>query len=390
MNLFYFLKEYEKLLILITLWISIFIGLFLSREILLPFFLAILLAFVLHPLVTWMHGIRIRKRQLARWLCVLIVYLGLLGILALLGLFVLPQLYTEANKVLINFSDFYSNLDQQTVDSYILRIGEWMGQYHLPIRLQHHPDGEAVLSADSGAWFSLDLHQLLRQTTYELSLYIKSRSTAIVSQLQHVIAGTFRFILQLMLMLMVTAFILADIDSIKRFLFNLVPVDSKRDFDAFLARLDRGLSGVIRGQFLICLINGMLTLVGLLVLKVKFAFLLATIAGILSLIPIFGSIISTIPIALIAVSESLAVGILAVLWIVGIHALEANFLNPKIMGNAAKIHPTVVILALLIGEHFYGLLGALLAMPIASILITIFQSLLQRANAADESKTKSV
>ena len=59
-------------------------------------------------------------------------------------------------------------------------------------------------------------------------------------------------------------------------------------------------------------------------------------------------------------------------WIIGIHLVEANLLNPKIMGDAAKIHPVLVVFALIAGEHSYGLVGALFAVPVASIIQTIF------------------
>ena len=62
-----------------------------------------------------------------------------------------------------------------------------------------------------------------------------------------------------------------------------------------------------------------------------------------------------------------------------IHLLEANFLNPKIMGTAAKIHPLVVVFALIAGERTYGLVGALFAVPVASILQTFFLHFRKRA-----------
>ncbi|MBN4077510.1 AI-2E family transporter, partial [Sulfobacillus acidophilus] len=209
--------------------------------------------------------------------------------------------------------------------------------------------------------------------------YIKRESANIVGQIQGIITQIVGFVFKFFLVLMITAFILVDTKRIKDFFFSLVSIKDKRRFDGFLGRIDTGLSGVVRGQLLICLINALLTFVGLLLLKIKFSFILATLAGIFSLIPIFGSIISTIPIAIVAISTSFTTCLLAVLWIVAIHALEANFLNPKIMGNAAKIHPVVIVLALVIGKHFYGLVGALLAVPIASIFLTIFHSFLQKA-----------
>jgi predicted PurR-regulated permease PerM len=110
---------------------------------------------------------------------------------------------------------------------------------------------------------------------------------------------------------------------------------------------------------------------------VKYALMLAIIAAVLSLVPIFGSILSSIPIVLSALVSSdagvdvpRALFILA--WILGIHFLEANFLNPKIIGSAAKIHPVLVIFSLIVGEHSFGLTGALLAVPVASIIQVLF------------------
>jgi predicted PurR-regulated permease PerM len=141
--------------------------------------------------------------------------------------------------------------------------------------------------------------------------------------------------------------------------------------------LDVGLAGVIRGQLLICLVNGVLTYIGLLIFNIKYSFLLAVIAAAFSLVPIFGTIISSIPIILIALvsnEDGLSFGppLLMLAWIAGIHLLEANVFNPKIIGDAAHMHPVVVIFALLAGEHMYGLTGALLAAPVASMLQTLF------------------
>ena len=72
------------------------------------------------------------------------------------------------------------------------------------------------------------------------------------------------------------------------------------------------------------------------------------------------------------------IALLSVGWIVLIHFLEANFLNPKIMGDAAKIHPVVIVLALVAGEHFYGLAGALFAVPFVSFCLTVMKSVQTR------------
>ena len=99
---------------------------------------------------------------------------------------------------------------------------------------------------------------------------------------------------------------------------------------------------------------------------------LALVATVFSLIPIFGSIASAVPAVAIGLTQSLGTAVFVLVWIVGIHQLEANILNPKIMGDAAKIHPVLVIFSLLVGEHFFHIVGALLAVPCMSIAQTLF------------------
>jgi predicted PurR-regulated permease PerM len=180
----------------------------------------------------------------------------------------------------------------------------------------------------------------------------------------------------LILVLMVAAFILIDLQRIRGFIRSLIPEVYRADYDHIVRGVDRGLSGVVRGQLLICLINGVLTYIGLWIFNVKYPLLLAGIAAVMSLIPIFGSILSSIPIVAIALVSSgqfdLVQGVKVTVWIILIHLIEANFLNPKIMGSSARIHPVVVVFALIAGEHSYGLVGALFAVPVASIIQTLF------------------
>jgi len=119
------------------------------------------------------------------------------------------------------------------------------------------------------------------------------------------------------------------------------------------------------------------------IFKVKYPLLLGLLACVMSLVPIFGSVLSSIAIVAIALIASgsfdLFRGLKVLLWIIGIHQLEANFLNPKIMGGAAKIHPVLVVFALIAGEHSYGLVGALFAVPVASIMQTMFKYFRRRS-----------
>jgi len=187
----------------------------------------------------------------------------------------------------------------------------------------------------------------------------------------------------LFFVLMVAAFFSIDAAGIRAYVRGMIPPEYTGDVRRLVARIDRSLSGVVRGQITICLVNGVLTFIGLILLGVKFAFLLATVATLLSLVPIFGSIISSVPIVAIALSQGWKTGVLSLAWIVGVHALEAYFLNPKIMGSAARIHPLIVAFSLIAGERTYGLVGALFAVPVAAIVVACFDFLRRKAQGEE-------
>jgi len=183
---------------------------------------------------------------------------------------------------------------------------------------------------------------------------------------------------------MLTFFISVDAPRIVAFGETMLPRPWRGDYRTIVRGIDAGLAGVVRGQLTIMLINGTLTLAGLLLLRIPFAFALAALATVLYVVPIFGTILSSVPIVLLALTQGFSKGLLALAWILGIHALESYFLNPKIMGDASRIHPVLIVLALVVGEHWYGIAGALLAVPVASVLVAVFKFLHRRAVEMDE------
>lgn len=370
---------------LIFLWLVIALGFFLVRSVILPFLLASLLAYVIHPLIKRFERVRIRGQAIPRALSVVIIYLVFIGICTLLCVFFVPQFYLEMVRLAKEISTFVNAIDENTINELGARIEDFFRTYQLPFEIvAPGTDPERVHPSGQRQWIAIDLLQVSNSILNDTLNYIKSETKNIIVSAQHAFTKFISILFQILLILMITGFILVDTNLIKRFVFSLVPNPDQTRFDSFLERLDLRLSGVVRGQLMICGVNAILTLIGLIIFDVKFAFLLATIAGIFSIVPIFGSIISTIPIVLVALTISPFKALCVLAWIVGIHLLEANFLNPKIMGDSAKIHPVLIILALVAGEHFYGIIGALLAVPIMSILITIFISFLRKARSTDE------
>jgi predicted PurR-regulated permease PerM len=102
-------------------------------------------------------------------------------------------------------------------------------------------------------------------------------------------------------------------------------------------------------------------------------------------VPIFGTIISSLPIVLLALTVSFGKGVAALAWILFIHAVETYLLNPKIMGDAARIHPVLIVLALVVGERSAGIAGALLAVPVMSVFVAVFKFLHRKQLELDSS-----
>jgi predicted PurR-regulated permease PerM len=383
-------KRAQRLLLGAALWLPALVVLVAVREVLLPFFLAAALAYVVLPPVRWLSSHEFAGRRLPRWLAVVLLYVFAVVVIVVGGRVFIPQLSKELTRLGQSASVAFQELSDDNITRKAVAVETWVEDSGLPIRIvtAEDEDGPVVVGNDTGGdhhpVLRIDVQQALRDALHRARAAALETAMDAASQVRVAVAFALHFMFSALLVLMLTAFIVADSDRVMSFIYALAPVRDRARLQDMLHRIDRGLSGVVRGQLTICIVNGILTLIGLLLLKVKFAFLLATVAAVFSLVPIFGSILSTIPIVVVALSSGVTTAVLAVLWIIGIHLLEANLLNPKIMGDAARIHPVLVVLALVVGEHYYGLAGALFAVPILSIAATVWKAALHRTYALDD------
>ena len=238
--------------------------------------------------------------------------------------------------------------------------------------VQRGPGHWRVGPALSKASDHFSVAELTNQGVDEAVSYVKRNALELILLGHALIRTIVRSIFLLFMTLMVAGYIMHTREAIIGFFRSLPPPRSRIGFDRLLARLDRGLAGVVRGQLVICCVNGVLSAIGFGLFGLKYWPILAIVAALMSIVPIFGSILSAIPAVLIGLTQGLWTALSVLIWIVGIHQIEANLLNPKIIGAAAKIHPVLVVLALITGEHFFGIWGALLGVPALSIAQSVF------------------
>lgn len=424
------------------------------RAVLLPFLVALFVAYLIDPVVAWASSRTIRGVAVPRGAAVLGVYGTVIAALVAFGVIVGPQLGREVAGLGHEIPMMVQDLREkhlphlsERLERYIIRtpsnaasVGEAQERLHQALEEGEHvaltiallPEGDELARVSAGlasvetevirppedptmlrivrddsdhwslllseqdivfepmadgAWRlrttsgarpetpkggTLNLAQILDDNLLRLTERGGEKFSEALALGQRLLTKLSAALLAFLVTFMVAAFISIDVPNILRFVRSLFPESDQQAVGELLTSLNRGLSGVIRGQLVICLVNGVLTWVGLAILGVKFSFVLAVVAGALSLIPVFGTIISTIPCALIGLTQSPMTALLVLMWIAFIHFLEGNILNPKIIGSSAKIHPALVIFALLAGEHTFGIIGALLAVPVASIVQTFF------------------
>ncbi len=403
--------------------------LILARHVVLPFVFALLVTYILAPVIRRLSVRGDGDKRMPRGVAILICYAALLGFVALFMVALMPRISADVARIGSEAPSLYKKLN----DQWAPQVADWLeerfpslrpeaegkaaqevvtevplppgtgfvvtplpdGRYAIQLEKTGvavaplHDGGFTLAPRDEGA-DELDLEERLRVLARARLAGLQSELGKVFKAGQAFVTGLIRSVFLFFLVLMVAAFILLDLEKIHRAVRGLVPDGYRGDYDLIVAGIDRGLAGVIRGQLMICVVNGVLTYVGLMIFSVKYSLILAVVAATLSLIPIFGSILSTVPIvlaALVSGEEGIDVmrALFMVAWVIGIHFLEANFLNPKIIGTAAKIHPVLVVFALILGEHSYGLVGALLAVPILSIVQVLFLYFRSKAWRADPS-----
>ncbi|HEX6273298.1 MAG TPA: AI-2E family transporter [Polyangiaceae bacterium] len=367
-----------------------------ARVVLLPFVLALVIAYVLTPLVAMCERVRVPRAA-----AILVVYTITFNVLYLAFALIMPRIWSEAQKLVADTPAMARELTTTWAPKAENWVQGMMDKARVAPRIPPPPPGPAleVVRQDDGSfrinvgagievvqhgpghWHvgpvqnnqsRFSIADLMSKGIDEGFRYVKANALDIIAFGKAVVSTVARGIFLLFMTLMVAGYIMHTREAIVGFFRSLVPATARIGFDHLLWRVDKGLAGVVRGQLLICLVNGVLSAIGFAFFGLKYWPLLALVAAIMSIVPIFGSILSSIPVVLVGLTQGFWVAIWVLVWIILIHQIEANLLNPKIIGVVAKIHPVLVVFALIVGEHFFGLWGALLGVPALSIAQAVF------------------
>jgi len=306
-----------------------------AGDIVRPFVWAGVLAFVLLPVV----GLLERRLSLPRTVAAAIVFLGLLA--AIIG----------GARVLVPLAlDQVRDL-QRTLPTLVANAQNTLAETADQIGLE---DLDALIVNFAGIG---DLTQMVARGAVPF------------------IVGIGHFLLELLVFLIATFFLLRDAPRLFQWFRRILPASQRNELLPLFAQVNAVLGRYVRGQMFLIGVMSTATFIGLSILQVPFVLLLAVMTGVLEVIPIVGPITAGAIACLVALghpapwglSQIWYVAIVAVMYTVLRHA-EDYFVIPLVIGRIVKLHPAVVIFSLLTGGALYGLLGVLVAVPVAATL----------------------
>ena len=200
--------------------------------------------------------------------------------------------------------------------------------------------------------------------------------TIVTSVAQGIVSSISSTASVLVTMPFVLFFLLKDASKFNKFVISLLPKKLEKPVAETIDEIDDKVGSYIQGQMLVSLCIGVMLFIGYNVIGLHYGFSLATIAAFLSIVPYLGPVIAITPAMLVAASTSWVMVVkMLVVWGV-VQFLEGNIISPNIMGRSMNMHPLTVIFVILIGVNISGVVGAILGIPVYSILKVLISKLL--------------
>lgn len=294
---------------------------------------AFFLAIGLEPAASWLVN-----RGLRRWLATTLVFVVFLAALGGFVAAAIPPLVQQAGDLIHQMPHYL-----QQAQDHSSAIGKLNDRFHLQQRITDAINGSGGSSLNE----------------------VVSAGTAV-----------FGAVADSLIVIVLTVYFLADMPRIRTALYRLVPHTRRPRAILIGDEVFAKVGAYVLGNILISVITGVATFIWLIAFGVPYPLLLAIFVAVLDLVPIVGSTIAGIVVAVVALTVSLPVCIATIVFFVVFRLLEDYLLVPRIIGRAVKVPALITVVAVLIGGALLGIVGALVAIPIAAALQLLTQEVL--------------
>lgn len=326
-------KSSLKSLIILLLALVIILVIYISRSIIQPILISLILAYILNPLVK-----SLTQKGFSKKVAVILALLLLIGFIVIIIYYVIPGIIRDVMGILYNSNEYK--------DSFTKYIGNFRLD-GMPEYLKNVLNNNIVKIQNMGIEYLNNFFNALLNFTMELPTYV--------------LTPIFIY------------YFLMDSEHFIKLIKNIIPISIRSKASELWNEVDGVLSSFIRSQLILSLIISLMTFAAMLILNVKFPIIIAFINGITNIIPYFGPVIGFVPAFLAAISQSVNKAILVTVAFVIIQQFESSVIAPKLMGDTLGIHPVFIIIIILLGGKYFGGWGLLLSVPIAAIVKVIMK-----------------
>ncbi|MGO4370175.1 AI-2E family transporter [Paenibacillus sp. 2TAB19] len=304
------------------------------RAVLAPFIIAMIISYVLNPIVSMLH-----ERKVPRTIAVLLIYAVFCAAITVLLVNLIPMFIEQ-------------------VQEFNRHVPE------LSMRAQN-----IVSDINNTSFLPESFRGGINKSLLTMEKKVSESLLGFINNIGSMLNAVFiAFIIPFL-----AFYILKDFDVFERTVITYVPKSHRKNTVRLLKDIDSALGSYIRGQFLVCLIVGVLAYLGYLIIGMPYALLLAGIVAITNVIPYMGPFFGAAPALLIASTVSLKMVLLVAIVNTACQILEGNVISPQVVGRTLHLHPLLIIFALLVGGELAGVVGMILAVPIFAACKVIVQ-----------------
>ena len=338
-----------RLVFFIGIGVSLLLMVYYLRTVLGPFFLALVIAYVLDPVVRKMETWRIHRD-----FSIVVILLGFLLFVIFILTNLIPFLLTEIQGLIRNFPAYLESLRQLLIS--------WTG-------MKEDTDLYSLIQAG--------MNYLQEKLKFDTARIIQPLPGILTRILSNTIA-LFTWLFSLLIVPLFSFYLLHDMKKIKAQVVSYFPPDYRESWLGLLSEIDDVLAGFIRGQLTVCTILAVLYSLGYFIIGIDYALLVGIFSGYAFIIPYIGSITGA---ALALVLSLTTFGFdyhlaLVAGWLVLVQITESYFITPRVVGKKVGLTVIEVILAVLVAGKIFGLLGVIIAVPLAASFKVILMKLL--------------
>ncbi len=325
----------------LTFWLLGFLllggFLYMVSSILLPFVVAMIVAYFLDPAADKMESLGL-SRAMATFVITSIFFV----VVVLIAILVAPILYDQLISMFKKIPEYITMANEQLLPKFSMILEQI--------------DPDAINKA--------------KESVSEISAYAFKFVTKVMGNIWNSGLAVVNILSLLFVTPIVTFYMLRDWDRLLDKVNGWLPADNKSVILQQAKEIDKTLSGYIRGQTNVCLILGAFYAIALSLVGLEFGFAIGLATGILSFIPyvglLFGFVIGMV-IAVLQFGNVVDVSIVAAVFVIG-QIVEGNFITPKLVGDKVGLHPVWIIFGMMAGASMFGFLGILLAIPVTAVI----------------------